>query len=118
MKYIPTILSKFMTWSARMAGNPLTFTLALIILLMWLIVGIFFGFNNTWLLVIDTLATVNAALMVFILQNTQIRESKALHLKIDELLRVAQETEKGLIAIEQKEEEELEKIRRKISKQK
>lgn len=107
-----------MTWSARMAGNPLTFTLALIILLMWLIVGIFFGFNNTWLLVIDTLATVNAALMVFILQNTQIRESKALHLKIDELLRVAQETEKGLIAIEQKEEEELEKIRRKISKQK
>jgi low affinity Fe/Cu permease len=101
-----------------MAGNPLTFTLALIILLIWLMIGIFFGFSNTWLLVIDTLATVNAALMVFILQNTQIRESKALHLKIDELLRVAQETEKGLIAIEQKEEEELEKIRRKISKQK
>ena len=72
------------------------------------------GLCNTWLLILNTIATVNAALMVFIIQNTQIRESKALHLKIDELIRVTKEAENELIAIEQMEEEEIEKIKKKI----
>lgn len=110
---IPT-LSKFLTWSAKMAGNPLTFAIALLVLSAWLIIGLAWGFSNTWLLIIDTIATVNAALMVFIIQNTQIRESKALHLKIDELIRVTKEAENELIAIEQMEEEEIEKIKKKI----
>lgn len=110
---IPT-LSKFLTWSAKMAGNPITFAMALLVLAVWLMIGLVWGFSNTWLLIIDTIATVNAALIVFIIQNTQIRESKALHLKIDELIRVTKEAENELIAIEQMEEEEIEKIKKKI----
>jgi len=65
-------------------------------------------------LILNTIATLNAALMVLIIQNTQIRESKALHLKIDELIRVTKEATRELIAIEEMEEEEIEQIRKKI----
>jgi low affinity Fe/Cu permease len=109
-----SLLSRFLTWSAKMSGNAITFLVALLILMIWLIIGIFEGFTDTWLLILDTIATVNATLMVFVIQNTQIRESKALHLKIDELLRVTKEAENELIAIEGKEEEEIEKFRKKI----
>lgn len=108
------ILPRFLTWSAKKAGNPITFAIALFILISWFIVGLIIGFTDTWLLIINTLATLNAALMVFIIQNTQIRESKALHLKIDELIRVTKEAENELIAIEEIEEEELDKIRKKL----
>lgn len=110
---IPT-LSKFLTWSAKMAGNPITFVVALSIVAIWLITGFFIGFDTEWLLILNTIATLNAALMVFIIQNTQTRESKALHLKIDELIRVTKEAENELIAIEEMEEEEIEKIKKKI----
>lgn len=107
-------LSKFLAWSAKMAGNPITFVVALVVVGGWLMIGLIGGFTNTWLLILDTIATVNAALMVFIIQNTQTRESKALHLKIDELIRVTKEAENELIAIEEMEEEEIEKIKKKI----
>ncbi|EFB42450.1 MAG: low affinity iron permease family protein [Parachlamydia sp.] len=74
------------------------------------IVGLIWGFSNTWLLVIDTIATINASLMVFIIQNTQNREIKALHLKIDGLIKAENE----LIAVEKLGEEELDQIRKKI----
>lgn len=111
-------LAKFLTWSAKMAGNPITFILALIVVAVWLIIGLIVGFNNTWLLILNTVATLNAALMVFIIQNTQNRENKALHLKIDELIRVTKEAENELIAIEEMEEAELEKIKEKIYQRK
>lgn len=107
-------LSKFLTWSSKMAGNPITFVVALTTVIIWLVIGLIWGAGNTWLLIINTIATVNATLMVFIIQNTQNRESKALHLKIDELIRVTTEAENELIAIEEREEEELEQIKKKI----
>lgn len=110
------LLSKFLAWSARMAGNPITFVMTLLVLAIWVVIGVFSGFTNTWLLILNTIATVNAALMVFIIQNTQIRENKALHLKIDKLIRVTKEAENELIAIEEKEEAEIEKIKKKIFK--
>lgn len=110
-------LSKFLARLARLAGHPLSFVIALCLVLIWVIVGLVWGINNTWLLVINTIATVNAALMVFIIQNTQNRESKALHLKIDELIRVTKEAENELMAIEQMEEAELEALRKKIHKE-
>jgi len=109
-------LSRFLSWSAKMAGSPITFVVALATVAIWLIIGLFFGFDTTWLLILNTIATLNAALMVFIIQNTQNRESKALHLKLDELIRVTKEATDELIAIEEMEEEELEKIRQKIFK--
>lgn len=114
-KKIPT-LSTFLTWSAKKAGHPVSFVIALFLVGIWLIIGLILGFNDTWLLWLNTLATLNAALMVFIIHNTQNRESKALHLKIDELIRVTKEATNDLIAIEELEEKELEKIRQKIFK--
>ena len=107
-------LSKFLTWSSKMAGKPLTFVIAWILLILWIIIGLIWGFSDTWLLVVNTIATINASLMVFIIQNTQTRESKALHLKIDGLIKSIKEAENELIAIEKLEEEELEKIKEKI----
>jgi low affinity Fe/Cu permease len=107
-------LSRFLNRAAKMAGNPITFVGALILIVVWLILELIFGFSTTSLLIINTIATVNATLMVFIIQNTQIRESKALHLKMDELIRATKEAENELIAIEGMGEAELEKIRKKI----
>lgn len=107
-------LSKFLTWSAKKAGSPRAFLGALIVVAIWILLGFVVGFTDSWLLILNTIATVNATLMVFIIQSTQTRESKALHLKIDELVRVTKEAEAELIAIEEKEEEEIEEIRKKI----
>ncbi len=108
------ILSRFLTWSAKMAGNPITFITAIIIIIVWLLIGLVGGLTNTWLLILNTIATLNATLMVFIIQNTQTRENKALHLKIDELIRVTKEAERELIAIEEMEEDEIEKIKKRL----
>lgn len=116
MRQKKPVLPQFLNWSAKRAGNPITFVAALSLLALWVIGGLIWGFNDTWLLVLNTVATVNAALMVFIIQNTQNKENKALHLKIDELIRVTQEAERELIAIEEMEEKELEEIRKKIFK--
>lgn len=107
-------LTKFLKWSAKMAGKPITFVLAIGIVLLWIIMGLIWGFTEKWILIINTIATINAALMVFIIQNTQNRESKALHLKIDELLFSIKEARNELIAIEEAEEEELEKITKEL----
>lgn len=104
-------LTKFLTWSAKMTGRPISFVIALLFLGIWIFVGLIRGFDDSWMLIINTVATVNASLMVLIIQNTQNRATKALHLKIDELLRTTREAENELIAIEEMEEEELEKIR-------
>jgi len=114
MKSKVSTLSNFLSWSAKKAGSPLAFVLAISVVTIWLIIGIFLGFNSTWLLILNTIATLNAALMVFIIQNTQNRENKALHLKIDELIRATKEATKELIAIEELEEEELERIKKKF----
>lgn len=109
-------LSNFLIWSAKMAGRPITFVIVLFLLIIWLVIGLAVGFNDSWLLLINTIATVNAFLMVLIIQNTQYREMRALHLKVDELLRKNKETARELIAIEEMEEEEFEKMRKKLRK--
>lgn len=107
-------LSRFLSWSAKMAGRPITFVFALGFVLIWFIIGWIWGFSNTWLLIIDTIATINASLIAFIIQHTQNRDTKALHLKLDELLNSLSKTERELIAIEEKEEEELDKIKKTV----
>lgn len=97
-----------------MSGRPISFMFALSLVCLWTLGGLLYGFSDTWMLVINTIATINASLMVFIIQNTQNRESKALHLKIDELLLSIKEAERELVAIEEKEEEELDVIREKL----
>lgn len=118
MKGKKPTLSRFLYWSSKTAGKPLAFTIALLIVIIWLVVGLFIGYSDLWLLIINTIATINASLMVFIIQNTQNRESKALHLKLDELIRAIKEAENELIAIEELEEEELDHLKKKIFKTK
>lgn len=108
-------LASFLNWSCKMAGKPISFILAISFLIVWCILGLFIGYSQYWFLIINTIATVNASLMVFIILNTQNRESKALHIKIDELIRSSEKASLELIAIEEKEEQELEAIRKKLS---
>jgi low affinity Fe/Cu permease len=118
MKVPKSNLASFLKWSSRMAGKPITFVIVLTSIVLWCIIGLFAGFTETWLLVINTAATITATLMVFIIQNTQTRENKALHLKVDELLISIKEAETELAAIEEWEEEELEKIKKKLGQKK
>lgn len=116
MNTIRRILNRFLNWSCFMAGKPATFILAITLLFLWILGGIVWGFTTNWLLIIDTIATINASMMVFIILHTQNRESRALHLKIDELIRVTENAEFKMIAIEEKEEEELEEIRKELTR--
>jgi low affinity Fe/Cu permease len=106
-------LTGFLGWSAKKAGHPVSFVVALSLVIIWFLMGVILGFDDRWILIINTVATINASLMVFIIQNTQNRESKALHIKLDELIRATQEAQDELMAIELMEEEELESIRKK-----
>jgi len=85
---------------ARWAGHAGAFAIAFAIVLFWALCGPIFGFSDTWQLVINTATTVLTFLMVFVIQNTLNRDSMALHLKIDELLRVTNEARDALIGAE------------------
>jgi low affinity Fe/Cu permease len=80
-------------------------------LIIWAVTGPVFGFSDTWQLIINTGTTIVTFLMVFLIQNTQNRDSEALHLKIDELLRCTTEAKNTLLDLEEMEEDELDAIR-------
>src|SRR5918999_6464360 len=84
--YRQAFFGRFAQQSARAMGHPLAFVLAALIILGWGLTGPAFGFSDTWQLVINTSTTIVTFLMVFLIQNTQNRDSQALHAKLDELL--------------------------------
>ena len=79
--------AKFASWVAEAAGSSWAFVLAIVVVAVWALTGPIFGFSDTWQLVINTGTTIVTFLMVFLIQNTQNRDTKAMHLKLDELLR-------------------------------
>ncbi|MGH7928301.1 MAG: low affinity iron permease family protein, partial [Candidatus Binatia bacterium] len=79
--------SRFAKATARYTGKPATFMIAALIIVMWGISGPIFGFSDTWQLVINTGTTIVTFLMVFLIQNTQNRDSEAMQVKLDELIR-------------------------------
>jgi low affinity Fe/Cu permease len=98
---------------AAAAGSPWGFSLAVMVVLVWAISGPIFGFSDTWQLVINTGTTIVTFLMVFLIQNTQNRDTKALHLKLDELLRAVQGARQDRFAdLEDKEQGELEQVKK------
>ncbi len=92
------------------AGSPFAFIAACAIIIGWVFSGPIFKYSDTWQLVINTGTTIITFLMVFLIQNTQNRDSKVLHLKLDELLRAVSEAQTDLIDMDEMSEAELEKL--------
>ncbi len=106
-----SLFSRFARWASCEAGRPTAFTLAVIVLAVWAISGPIFGFSDTWQLIINTGTTIITFLMVFLIQNTQNRDSEAIHVKLDELIRANKGAHNALLDLEELEEEELNQIR-------
>jgi low affinity Fe/Cu permease len=107
--------TRFAKKTAQLAGRPVAFGLALGTILVWGITGPIFGFSDTWQLIINTGTTIITFLMVFLIQNTQNRDTAAMQIKLDELIRVT-EGHNALMDLEELEEAELEAFRRKYEK--
>lgn len=105
------LFDKLAKKTAHATGRPLTFGVAVLIILAWGVSGPIFHFSDTWQLVINTSTTIVTFLMVFLIQNTQNRDSQAMQLKLDELIRATEEAHGALMDIEELSEQELEKIR-------
>ena len=107
-----SLFAHFATAAAGAVGHPLAFILAALIVLLWLISGPVFQFSDTWQLIINTGTTIITFLMVFLIQNTQNRDSHAMQLKLDELIRAMEGAHVALLDIEELSDEELADIRR------
>jgi len=105
------LFTRFAQRTARISGQPAAFCGAVVILLLWAVSGPLFHFSDTWQLIINTGTTIVTFLMVFLIQNTQNRDSEALHVKIDELIRATHGAQNALLDLEDLEEEELDRIR-------
>jgi len=108
--------TRFATAAARATGRPGTFVLALIIVLVWAITGPIFAFSDTWQLIINTGTTIVTFLMVFLIQNTQNRDSEAMHVKMDELIRALKGAHNALLDLEELDDETLDRIRARYRK--
>jgi low affinity Fe/Cu permease len=98
------------------AGRPATFAVAVLVILAWACSGPLFDYSDTWQLVINTGTTIITFLMVFLIQNSQNRESEAVQIKLDELIRVQKKASNALLDLEDLSEEELDKLRAKFVK--
>ena len=94
------LFRKLAHWTSRIAGTPYAFAFACLLIIAWAATGPLFGFSDTWQLVINTGTTILTFLMVFLIQNTQNRDSHAIHLKLDELIKSIDSARNQLIDIE------------------
>jgi low affinity Fe/Cu permease len=107
-----TWFSRFAKTTSHISGLPVTFLIASAVIVVWAVSGPIFHYSDTWQLVINTSTTIITFLMVFLIQNTQNRDSVAIQLKLDELIRVTKEANASLMDLEELEEKELEEIRK------
>jgi low affinity Fe/Cu permease len=102
---------KFAAATSRVVGSPWIFVLAVLLIVGWAFSGPVFGYSDTWQLVINTTTTIVTFLMVFLIQNTQNRDSEAIHLKLDELIRAIHTARTRLVDLEDLSDEQLEELR-------
>ena len=99
--------------ASRYCGKPRTFMLAVLVIVVWIITGPIFGFSDTWQLVINTGTTIITFLMVFLIQNAQNRDTQAIQVKLDELIRATKGAHNALMDLEELEEDVLDSFRSK-----
>jgi len=106
----------FAQWVSHVTGRPVAFLLALASIVVWGLTGPLFGYSDTWQLVINTATTIITFLMVFVIQNTQNRDTAAMHIKIDELIRVTQKARNVLLDLEELDDQTLDLLRKDYEK--
>src|SRR5687767_12351767 len=110
------IFRKFSSFASQKVGSPWAFILAVLLILVWAISGPLFHFSNTWQLVINTITTISTFLIVFLIQNTQNRDSKATHLKLDELIKNVRTARNTIVDVENASDEEIELLEQEFHK--
>jgi low affinity Fe/Cu permease len=111
--------SWFQSFAARtscVVGSKWAFLLAISLIVIWAVSGPYFRFSDTWQLVVNTATTIVTFLMVFLIQNTQNRDARAIHLKLDEIIRSIQKAHNDMIQIERLSDEELDAVAEKFDK--
>ncbi len=101
---------RFAHRTSEVVGSPWSFIIAVSIIIVWAVTGPLFHFSDTWQLVINTSTTIVTFLMVFLIQNTQNRDAKAIHLKLDELIRSVEQARNNLVDLEDLPDEELARL--------
>jgi low affinity Fe/Cu permease len=105
------LFARLARWVERQVGRSTTFVLAIAVVLLWAVSGPFFGWSDTWQLVINTGTTIVTFLMVFVIQNTQSRDTQAMQLKLDELIRVNKIARNALIDLEEMSDTDVERMK-------
>ena len=105
------LFARFARWVERQVGRSSTFVIAIAVVIVWAASGPIFGWSDTWQLVINTGTTIVTFLMVFVIQNTQTRDTQAMQLKLDELIRVNKMARNSLINLEEMSEIDVERMK-------
>jgi low affinity Fe/Cu permease len=113
--YKESTFNRFSKGTARATGHPASFVIALVLIIAWGVTGPMFHFSDTWQLVINTSTTIVTFLMVFLIQSTQNRDSAAVQLKLDELIRCFEGAHNSLLDLEELSEQELDHIRKRYA---
>lgn len=109
------LFRRFALKVSQIMGTPWTFVLAALVILVWAISGPFFGFSDTWQLVINTSTTIITFLMVFLIQNTQNRDSRAIHLKLDEIISSLEQARNSMLVVEDLPDEKIEQLKQEFN---